>query len=88
MDFFPFFRYRSRASPVPNTLTTTPFPAPRRTSYGGCFMRLEVLSMEKKNKLNKKLLLGAAAVLILAAVLVLLLLPGNIAGELKVEAGR
>ena len=44
--------------------------------------------MEKKNKLNKKLLPVAAAVLILAAVLVLLLLPGNIAGELKVEAGR
>ena len=43
-------------------------------------MRLEVLSMEKKNKLNKKLLPVAAAVLILAAVLVLLLLPGNIAG--------
>ena len=43
--------------------------------------------MEKKNIPNKKLLLGAA-VLILAALLVLLLLPGNIASELKVEAGR
>lgn len=50
-------------------------------------MRLEVLHMKKKIKLNRKLLLGAG-VLVLAAVLVLLLLPGNIVSELKVEAGR
>jgi len=32
----------SRASPVPNTFTTTLSSFPGRTSSGGCFMRLEV----------------------------------------------
>lgn len=44
--------------------------------------------MEKKNKLNKKLLIGAAAVLLVAVLALLLLWPANIVSELKVEAGR
>ena len=44
--------------------------------------------MEKKFKLNKKLLLGAAALVVVAIVAVVLLWPANIVSELKVEAGR
>lgn len=60
--------------------------------FDGCFMRLEVLSMDnkssKRNLTKQKICIaGIAALVILAAALALVFWPGNVVDSLTVEAG-